>query len=86
MQVCVLRAPKCHFSIIQKALPFWRHRNAQHMDLLLALFQFLYPPCSGPNRASVRLLGSMVSAGVGLFLAQTGGCVRVSALFPGLQS
>lgn len=72
--------------IIQKAVPFWRHRDAQYMDLLLALFRFLHPPCSGPNHGSVRLLGAMVSAGVGLFLAPTGGCIRVSALFPGLQS
>lgn len=28
---------KCHLSIIQKAVPFWRHRDAQHMALLLAL-------------------------------------------------
>lgn len=41
MQTCVLGAQKCHLSIIQKAVPFWRHRDAQHMDLLLALFQFL---------------------------------------------
>ena len=79
-------AQKCHLSVIQKAVPFWRHRDAQHMDLLLALFQVLHPPCSWPNNVRVGLLRAMVSAGVGLFLAQKSGCIRALVLFPGLQS